>query len=69
MKLRQRSFFYEEARMDLLRELGNPLDVLERAVNWEMFWKVLNRACRKEDTEKGGRPAFDVILMFKIIVL
>ena len=69
MKLRQRSFFDEEARMDLLRELGNPLDVLERAVNWEMFRKVLNRACRKEDTGKGGRPAFDVILMFKIIIL
>ena len=51
--------------MELLSKLGDPLEILDKAVNWEMFRRVLNRACRKEDTGKGGRPAFDVILMSK----
>ena len=69
MKTRQRSFFDEEARMELLSKLGDPLEILNKVINWEMFRSVLNSACRKENTGKGGRPAFDVILMFKIIVL
>ena len=34
-----------------------------------MVRSVLNQACRKGDTGKGGRPPYDVVMMFKILVL
>lgn len=39
-------------------------------VDWEVFRSLLNEAAgRSAPVEKGGRPAYDVVLMFKILVL
>ena len=70
MKLRQRSFFDEEERMKKISKIGDPLELLNRVINWEMFRDTLNKAVvRKENTRKGGRPSYDVVMMFKILVL
>ena len=69
MKIKQIGFFDEDNRLNKISKLGDPLEVLEKAINWEMFRGVLTRACRKESTERGGRPPYDVVMMFKIIVL
>ena len=42
---------------------------MNRVIKWEKFRSVLNQWCRKEDTGKGGRPPYDVVMMFKILVL
>ncbi len=42
---------------------------MNRVIKWEKFRSVLNQGCRKEDTGKGGRPPYDVVMMFKILVL
>ncbi len=67
--MKQKSLFDEEDRMKLLSKLGDPLETLDKVIKWEKFRRALTRACRKEDTGKGGRPPYDVIVMFKVIVL
>lgn len=69
MKNKQVSLFDEENRMKFLSGLGDPLEKLNKVIKWEMFRQPLTKACRKENAEKGGRPAFDVVMMFKILVL
>ena len=67
--MKQKTIFDEENRLELLSRLGDPLEILNKVIKWEMFRNVLNQACRKEDTGKGGRPPYDVVMMFKILVL
>ena len=57
---------------DRLRELSAKGDDLERIaalVNFELFRADLERAVPRSDGSKGGRPAFDRVLMFKILLL
>ncbi len=67
--MKQKSLFDEEDRMKLISKLGDPLETLNKVIKWEEFRRAITRACRKEDTGKGGRPPYDVIVMFKVIVL
>lgn len=70
MRIRQKCFFDEEDRMEKISKLGDPLEVLNKVIDWKIFRNVLNKAvCRKENTQKGGRPSYDVVMMFKILVL
>ena len=70
MKIRQRSFFEEEARMEKISKIGDPLEKLNRVINWEKFRNILKEAVvRKETRCKGGRPPYDEVMMFKILVL
>lgn len=70
MKVRQRSFFDEESRMEKISKIGDPLEMLNKVIEWEMFRTILKKAVeRKEITSKGGRPPYDVVMMFKILVI
>ena len=70
MKARQRSLFDEANQMDKISKMGDPLERLNGVINWEMFRSILQKSVvRREPTEKGGRPPYDVVLMFKILVL
>ena len=55
--MKQKTIFDEENRLELLSQLGDPLEILNRVIKWEKFRSVLNQGCRKEDTGKGGTPA------------
>lgn len=46
-------------------EAGDPLKKLNVVVPWEVFRKPL----KCSDGAKGGRPPYDAVLMFKIMVL
>ena len=59
----------KEIRRTLRIREGDPLEILNRVIKWEKFRSVLNQGSRKEDTGKGGRPSYDVVMMFKILVL
>ena len=69
MKRRQLGLFDEEKRYAKLTELGDPLEKLDRIMDWEMFREKLTKACQKEDYAKGGRPPIDVITKFKASIL
>lgn len=59
----------EEARLEKISKLGDSLERLNDAVNWEMFRPSLNKVFRKPHKGAGGRPAYDYVMLFKILVL
>jgi len=65
----QRGFFDEQDRLDKLSQQGDPLEKLDAIMDWEVFRPLLKRCFKKEPKGPGGRPAFDYVLMFKILIL
>lgn len=55
--------------MAALSAAGDPLVRLCSAVDFEIFRPALLRALRRSDRGKGGRPPYDPVLMFKVLVL
>jgi len=66
---RQAGFWDLEDHYAKLSETGDPLETLAAAVNFEPFRYRLEKALKRSDGAKGGRPAYDVVLMFKILIL
>ena len=62
-------FFDIQFRLDDLTKNGDPLVQLNERVNWELFRPELEQIREKERKSAAGRKAFDVVLMFKILVL
>ena len=58
-----------EKQLSKLEKMGDPLIEINKVIDWEIFRKPIETAIRKENYEKGGRPAWDVILMMKTIML
>jgi len=65
----QAGFWDIDERYVRLSEAGDPLEKLNAVVCWEVFAKPLAKALKRSDGAKGGRPAYDPVLMFKIMVL
>ena len=60
--------FAEENRQNKLRALGDCLERL-KVIDWELFRPELKRALDKEHKSNAGRPPYDCVLLFKILVL
>jgi hypothetical protein len=56
-------------RYAALSAAGDPLERLASVVDFEVFRGPLIAALRRSDRGKGGRPPFDPVMMFKILVL
>jgi len=65
----QKGFFDEDFRLEKISKQGDPLRKLNEYIDWEMFRPILKKAFRKEAKGPGGRPPFDYVMMFKILVL
>ena len=65
----QYSFFDKTKRLDKISKLGDVLEQLNAIVNWYIFIPILDKAIPRVKSEKGGRPPFDNLLMFKILVI
>uniref|UniRef100_A0A9E8CP69 IS5 family transposase n=1 Tax=Bosea sp. NBC_00436 TaxID=2969620 RepID=A0A9E8CP69_9HYPH len=65
----QAGFWDVDERYARLSEAGDPLEKLNAVVPWEFFRKPLAKALKRSDGAKGGRPPYDPVLMFKIMVL
>ncbi len=65
----QAGFWDIDDRYGRLSAAGDPLEKLNAVVPWEVFRKPLAKALKRSDGVKGGRPPFDPVLMFKIMVL
>lgn len=48
---------------------GDPLEVLARVVDFEVFRPTLVAALAYADGTKGGRPPYDPVVMLKVLVL
>ena len=65
----QPGFFDLEDRYADLSKSGDPLERINALIDFEVFRKPLLRALRRSDRAKGGRPPFDPVFMFKILIL
>ena len=67
--MEQLGIFSSAKRERKLSDLGDNLEQLKQIVSWEMFRPALEKATRKEAKGPGGRRRYDVVMMFKILVL
>lgn len=65
----QAGLFDWETRFEQLDTGGDPLVKLNEVVDWELFRKDLEAVRDKDRKSNAGRKPFDVILMFKILIL
>jgi len=69
-KQKEESLFEEELTIWALSELGNPLEDLEKLIDFEMFRPQLEDALQNKDCKTAaGRPPIDVVLIFKVLFL
>lgn len=67
--MEQRSFFGLSEHLERLSKIGDPLEVLEAAVDFEYFRVWLLEGLGYGDGARGGRPPFDPVSMFKALIL
>src|SRR5215472_2610944 len=65
----QAGFFDIDERLKQLSAKGDGLERLSAVVDFELFRADLERAVRRSERARGGRPPFDHVLMFKALVL
>ena len=65
----QAGFFDIEERLKELSAKGDTLERLNGLVDFELFRPDLERAVPRADRSRGGRPPFDHVLMFKVLIL
>src|SRR5215510_5536908 len=66
---RDYGFWDQDIRLSKLSQLGDPLEKLGKGVDFEMFRALLEERLIHEPKGKGGRPPYDYVLMFKILIL
>jgi IS5 family transposase len=62
-------FFDIEDRLRELSAKGDDLERVKGLVDFEIFRAALKAAVPRADRLKGGRPPFDHVLMFKVLIL
>lgn len=65
----QAGLFDVDERLKRLTDLGDQLLTFASAVDFEIFRPELTRALAYSDGAKGGRPPFDPVTMFKILII
>lgn len=68
-RYRDYGFFDQDIRLSKLSELGDPLERLNKGIDFEYFRDLLETRLSKAPKGKGGRPPYDYVLMFKILIL
>lgn len=65
-----RGLFDEQIRLEKLSKKQDPLEQLSCHIDFEFFRKPMEKFFEKDiDRSKGGRPPYDYVLMFKILIL
>ena len=65
----QPGFFDANERLKALSAAGDPLERLTQIIDFEVFRGELEAALSRSDRARGGRPPYDAVLMFKVLVL
>jgi len=66
---KQPGFFDVDDRLRRLSDLGDQLEAYGSVVDFEMFRPELASALAYSDGAKGGRPPYDAVMMFRILVI
>jgi transposase, IS5 family len=62
-------FFDQDIRLSKLSQLGDPLERLAQGIDFELFRSFLTNKLDQKAKGPGGRPPYDYVLMFKILIL
>jgi IS5 family transposase len=65
----QPGLFDLDERYEVLSAAGDPLERLAAVIDFELFRGELDAALERSDRARGGRPPYDPVLMFKVLVL
>ncbi len=66
---KQAGFWSVEDRLEEISAGGDPLETPNATVEFERFRPILEKAAGRPPSSKGGRPAMDVVLKFRMLVL
>src|SRR3954470_20664727 len=67
---RSEGLYGEQERLEKLSKKHDPLERLSAHIDFEYFRKPLEQLFNKHmDSSKGGRPHYDYVMMFKILIL
>lgn len=70
MKNKSRGLFDEQFRLDKIGKQNDPLVKLQAHIDFEIFRKPLEIHFEfGKNRNQGGRPSFDYLMMFKILIL
>jgi len=58
-----------EIQLERLSKMGDVLEKINAAIDWEIFREPIRRRVRKAEYTHGGRPPLDEIFMFKTTLL
>ena len=67
--MRQAGLFGLSDQLKRLSDCGDPLETMSRVVDFEVFRPALEKALAYGDSVKGGRPPYDPVAMFKVLIL
>jgi hypothetical protein len=67
--MKQLGFLDFDTRLQRIDKAGDPLSKLNSTVDWEILRPVLEQARRKKKKSNAGTKGFDVLLLFKILIL
>jgi IS5 family transposase len=65
----QPGLFDMENRLKSLSKFGDPLEKLKEVVDFEVFRAEIEDGLEFKNRAKGGRPPYDSVLIFKILML
>lgn len=64
----QAGFFAVDERFKELSSKGDALERLKVIVDFKLFRPDVTRAVSRSDRVKSGRPPFDLVFMFKVLI-
>ncbi len=66
----KKGFFDEEFAVERMTAIGNPLEAIDKVIDFEMFRPTLeDKLLNKNKKNNAGARPYDVVMMFKIIIL
>lgn len=66
---RDYGFFDQDIRLSKLSKLGDPMEKLKNGIDFEKFRELLEEKLTSKAKGAGGRPPYDYVLLFKILIL
>lgn len=67
--MRQAGLFGLSDQLKRLSDCGDPLETMAQVVDFELFRPALEKALAYGDGARGGRPPYDPVAMFKVLLL